>query len=107
MHAQEGELKSLLDKLRADAKKSKARLTKIEEEAAVIKFPVKDELLKELIHQSSSDKTAVKNGSTASSASKLEPIKELPPAVLQLNAVLPEHLVGEAIGVWDFLNVFR
>lgn len=104
----------MVEKLRADAKRSRARLVKIEEEAGKVKFPIKDEVLMTMVSQSvprtkgksSSSSSGSGSGETSAQAG-LEPLKTIPAAVLQLGTMLPEHLVNEAIGVWDFLNVFR
>ena len=148
---QEAELVTGLEKLRAEAKKVRARLTKMEEEQAKIKFPVKDELLVSMLaaaaaitgsksKTSASSKskskapaasataTEVNSSSSSSSSSATETavvavaesvlaaqvavaaqvgVKPLPAAVLQVGAMLPEELVNDAIGVWDFLTVFR
>lgn len=76
----------------------------MEEEAAKLKFPVKDELLESIIAAS-----APAAGSSAKkvASNELEPRKEIPLAVLQLNTMLPEEAVNDAVLVWDFLNVFR
>jgi hypothetical protein len=34
-------------------------------------------------------------------------MKDIPSAVLQVGTMLVEELVNDAIGVWDFINVFR
>lgn len=75
----------------------------MEEEAAKVKFPVKDELLESIIAASVSTGTAKK---TAAST-ELAPRKDIPSAVLQLSSMLPEETVNDAVLVWDFLNVFR
>jgi len=56
-----------------------------------IKFPVRDEQLVELAHRGT-----------------LPPLKPICPAALQLSITLPPDVdVDDALGVWDFLNVFR
>lgn len=94
----------MLEKLRADSKRTKARLAKMEEEQAKVKFPVKDELLEALITASAE---AAASSSKKSATVEMEARKEIPAAVLQLNSMLPEDAVDDAVLVWDFLNVFR
>ena len=74
----------------------------MEEEAAKVKFPVKDELLESIIAAS-----AVNTGSKKAATTELPPRKDIPSAVLQLSSMLPEETVNDAMLVWDFLNVFR
>lgn len=104
---QEAEQKALVDKLKADMKRSKSRLSKIEEEAAKVKFPVKDEVLMEMLSQAVPETKSKASSSGAPARVGLEPLKALPAAVLQLGSMLPDALNNEAVGVWDFLNVFR
>lgn len=103
-NSQEIDQKALLEKLRADSKRTKARLAKMEEEQAKVKFPVKDELLEALITASAE---AAATSSKKSATVEMEARKEIPAAVLQLNSMLPEGSVDDAVLVWDFLNVFR
>jgi hypothetical protein len=100
------EQKALVEKLRKDAKRAKDRLAKIEEDSAKIKFPVKDEILMTMLRQFPSEPPA-KSSSIDQQQSTLAPIKPIPAAVLQLGSMLPDVLVNDALGVWDFLNVFR
>lgn len=107
---QEAEQKSSLEKLRADAKRVRARIAKMDEEAAKVKFPVKDEVLSTMLAAAATAAPATsskKPSAAAASDPAMEPMKALPPAVLQLNSMLPEDVVHDAVGVWDFLNVFR
>lgn len=102
---QEEEQKALLEKLRADSKRTKGRLAKMEEEQTKVKFPVKDELLESLIAASVTSAAAP---STKKSATvELVARKEIPAAFLQLSTMLPENTIDDAVLVWDFLNVFR
>jgi hypothetical protein len=103
------EQKALVEKLRKDAKRAKDRLAKIEEDSAKIKFPVKDEILMTMLSQFPSEPPAKSSSIDAVSQqqSTLAPIKPIPAAVLQLGSMLPDVLVNDALGVWDFLNVFR
>lgn len=94
----------MLEKLRADSKRTKARLAKMEEENAKVKFPVKDELLESLIAASAETASSSKK---AAAAVAMEARKDIPAAVLQLNSMLPGEVVDDAVLVWDFLNVFR
>lgn len=106
---QEVDQKASLEKLRADSKRVKARIAKLEEEAAKIKFPVKDEVLGALLEAAAAPAATSSKSKAASAAAdtSMEPRKPLPAAVLQLNSMLPDDLVNDAVGVWDFLNVFR
>jgi hypothetical protein len=106
---QETDQKANLEKLRADAKRARARLAKIEEDAAKIKFPMKDELLVALMSAkaAAAGSKPAKGDSNAAAVAQLEPMKEIPSAVLQVGTMLAEELVNDAIGVWDFINVFR
>jgi len=92
----------VLEKLRADQKRVKGRLAKMEEEAAKVKFPVKDELLESIIAAS-----VVSAGAKKTATTDLPPLKDIPSAVFQLSSMLPEETVNDAMLVWDFLNVFR
>ena len=115
-----------LEKLRGESKRVKARIARMEEDAMKVKFPMKDEVLMALcantvdnnkdkkddkgIKKENKTTTATSSSSTTTATTtpiKLEPLKDHPPAVLQLNTMLPEELVTDAIEVWDFINVFR
>ena len=113
-----------LEKLRGESKRVKARIARMEEDAMKVKFPMKDEVLMALcantvdnnkdkkddkgIKKENKTTTATSSNTTATTTPiKLEPLKDLPSAVLQLNTMLPEELVTDAIEVWDFINVFR
>jgi hypothetical protein len=106
---QEIDQKANLEKLRTDAKRARARLAKIEEDAAKIKFPMKDEQLVALMRARAAAAGAkpAKGDSSAAAVAQLEPMKDIPSAVLQVGTMLAEELVNDAIGVWDFINVFR
>lgn len=54
--------------------------------SAEIKFPIKDELLKDIPDSN---------------------IVALPEPYLQLSDLLPKEIVGDFLEVWNFLNVFR
>jgi hypothetical protein len=64
-----------------------AKLTKGNNEEKV-KFPVEDELIEQL-------------------DPKGKACAPLPQAHFHLDEALPAHSVHDAVGVWDFLNVFR
>ena len=69
-----------------------------------LKFPIKDEQLKKLIENASFNNKSKTN----IDSNAYKELKALPSPVLQLsNFLQPDDIVGEAIGVWDFLNVFR
>ena len=107
-----------MEKLRADAKRVRARIAKMEEEQAKIKFPIKDEQLIAMFanadansssSSSAGGKVSSNKGSSTSNKanSELEASKPLPAAVLQVSSMLPDEYASDAVGVWDFLNVFR
>jgi hypothetical protein len=77
------EISELIDKLKAEKKRINAKL--IDEK---VKFPVKDELVEQLDPQG-------------------KPCQPLPTAHINLSETLPAPYVNDAVGVWDFLNVFR
>lgn len=78
----EKELKSQLDKLRRD----RGKLNSKQKELEAIQFPVKDELLPQLL----------KNG---------EPYRDLPPIVNFLS--FSSEFATDALSTWDFLYNFR
>jgi hypothetical protein len=109
------------------------RIARAEEEAARLKFPVKDEQLEALLAASAAalvkSKAAQKAAGVAPTASSSSssssssgpqkettemrvaaPVKPLPAAVMSVGSILrsvPDEQASEAIEVWDFLNLFR
>ena len=104
----QNEIKANIEKLKKDHAKFKWKLVKAEEDELKqqLKFPIKDEDLKTLIEKLSSNSS--NNNKVSIDTSAYRELKPLPLPVLQLSAFLqPDDIIGDAIGVWDFLNVFR
>ena len=83
-----------LEKLRRDKIRAEAKVKKSLESEGEVKFPIKDELIEILANQ--------QTGKLAG-----QHCKPLPEPYLNLESLLPDVNISDALFVWDFIHVFR
>jgi hypothetical protein len=79
-----------IQKMNKEKSKVKSKMTKLTNSEKEVKFPVKDELMEKIITDS-----------------KSRPLLPLPVPQVQLESVLPEDAIHDAITVWNFFNSFQ
>ena len=82
-----------MEKLKRDKSRTETRIKKASESDGQIKFPIKDELIEIFVNEP--------NGPLSGKSSK-----PLPEPYLNLENLLPDVNISDALAVWDFLHVF-
>ena len=83
-----------LEKLRKEKTRTEAKVKRALESEGEVKFPIKDELIEILANQPT--------GKLAG-----QHCKPLPEPYLNLESLLPDVNISDALFVWDFIHVFR